>query len=159
MAPSVSAVLHRTGAVCRRLGFVFAGLSCFCLASACDTSCASGNQPLITYRDGVTSADQRTYESTPYDGEWLHYPANRRFEFPHHLNTANYDIQAFVAFGSHPDVADGSGRSNIAVAAGDILVIEGKTATSLVVRNDTCSEEFLYVRLVATSPSDAGASL
>jgi hypothetical protein len=35
------------------------------------------------------------------------------------------------------------------------MVIERKTQDSLIVRNDTCSEEFLYVRLVAY-PSDAG---
>jgi hypothetical protein len=110
---------------------------------------------LVTYRDGITSADQHTYESTRYDGEWLHYPANRRFEFPHKLGSTNYDIQAFVAFSSRPNVNGGNGRSDIAVAAGDIMVIERKTQDSLIVRNDTCSEEFLYVRLVAY-PSDAG---
>jgi hypothetical protein len=148
----------RSGAtVCHLFGMVTACVFSLCLTPACQTSCSSGNQEPIRFSDGITRADLGTYESTPYDGEWLHYPSNRRFEFPHNLGTADYEIQAFVAFSSHPVATDGLGASDIAVAAGDIMVIERKTNDTLLVRNDTCSAEYLYVKLFARLPEiDAG---
>lgn len=149
---------RKAGTHSRLLGVASCCLLSLCLTPACQTSCAPGNQAVILWADGITNVTQRTYESTPYDGEWLHYPSNRRFEFPHRLGTTDYTIAAYVAFNNHPVVTDGIGTSDIALAAGDIMVIERKSEDTLVVRNDTCSEEYLYIRLQAAPHDDAGVA-
>lgn|GEM_PF-2093264 len=155
---SVSCPRHAR-AVSPLLGIVFACLLGAVATSGCQTSCAAGNQEVIRYSEGI-NADSLTYESTPYTGEWLHYPSNRRFVFPHKLGTADYEVQAFIAFNSRPVGADGSSVSDIAIAAGAILIVEQKTEELLQIRNDTCSEQYLYVKLYAhPSESDAGLDL
>jgi hypothetical protein len=148
MASTASVTLRKGGNGFQVFGLVSACLLSFCFASACQTSCGTGNQTPITYADGI-KVDADTYESTALDGEWLHYPSQRRFVFPHHLDATIYDIKAYVAFSAHPVPSDDLGSSDIAFASGDILVIEKQTADELGVRNDTCSEEYLYVRVTA----------
>jgi hypothetical protein len=157
MASSASVILRTKGTAFRVFGLASACLLSFCFASACRTSCGTGNQTPIVYADGLRN-DSHTYESTAYEGEWLHYPSQRRFEFPHNLGTTNYQIQAFVAFSARPVASDGLSISDIAVASGDILVIEQKTENTLRVRNDTCSEEYLHIRVTA-DPTDTDAGL
>ena len=156
MASSVLVTPHKGGSAFRGFGLVSACLLSFCFTSACQTSCGAGNQTPIVYADGI-KIESHSYESTAYEGEWLHYPSQRRFEFPHNLGTMNYQIDAYVAFSSRPVSNDGLGNSDIALASGDILVIEQKTEKTLRVRNDTCSEEYLYIRVTADSTdTDAG---
>ncbi len=132
------------------------------LASACQTSCGPGNQAAILYVDGKIHTDglNRYYESTPYDGEWLDFQSNRRFMFQHDLHTNDYRIDAWLSFSSHP-VTVGSDAStpsaDVAAVSGDMMVVDKKTADTLIVRNDTCSQQYLYVLLTASAgQSDAG---
>ena len=157
MVSSASVTLRKAGNACQVFGLVSACLLSICFASACQTSCGPGNQTPITYADGI-KLDSDTYESTAYaGGEWLHYPSERRFVFPHHLGTSNYAITAYVAFNAYPGTSDDAGSSDVAVAAGDILVIEQQTDQDLGVRNDTCSDEYLYIRITAhRTDTDSG---
>ena len=156
MASTASVTLRKGGNAFQVFGFVSACLLSFCFASACQTSCGPSNQAQIIYADGI-KRDRDTYESTAYaGGEWLHYPSERRFVFPHNLGTSNYDIKAYVAFSAYAVPSDDAGSSDIAVAAGDILVIEKQTEKDLGVRNDTCSDEYLYIRLTAHRTVDGG---
>ena len=122
---------HRTGGVhSRSLTLALGLLIVLRLTSACQTSCAPGNQAAIPYVDGkihVTGGD-RIYETTPRDGEWLHYPSNRRFLFKHNLGTSDYQIDARIAFGSHPvpedqDASADTAIADTAIASGDMYAM------------------------------------
>lgn len=115
----------------------------------------------MAYADGSTNHAAGTYETTAYDGEWLHFPSNRRFAFKHGLGTTNYSIAAaFVSFSSRPAPAGDENATDISQAAGDMLIIEKRDASELVVRNDTCSDLYLYVKLRTDGDylPDAGAA-
>jgi hypothetical protein len=135
------------------------GFSIFWLTSACQTSCASSNQQPIDYVDGKTHTEGslRIYETTPLNGEWLHFPSNRRFRFEHNLHTTSYTPVIYVAFGSHPIPTDMDASGDVAVATGDVAIIEQINPDSLMIRNDTCSEQYLYVKIIAPNVTpDAG---
>lgn len=131
----------------------------FWLASACQNSCGSGNQQPILYVDGKihTSADglSRIYESTPFDGEWLHFPSYRRFKLQHNLGTVDYSPQMYIAFGSNPIPANGD-AGDVALASGDVALIENLGSCSMQVLNNTCSEQYLYVRIQVPVAIDTG---
>jgi len=140
------------------------GIGCaaffFWLASACQTSCGINNhQEAVRYVDGQTYTEGqfRVYESTPLNGEWLYFPGNRRFRLEHNLRTSNVSsLLMAVAFSSHPVSGD---AGEFALATGDVAVVEKIDADSLQIRNDTCSEQYVYVKV--TSPitaADAGAT-
>ena len=135
-------------------------LSVFWLTSACQTSCENNDQQPIPYKDGIKHPDpvdpaQTDYESTPLDGEWLHFPGYRRFLLYHNLHTMDYTaLTMYIAFDSVPFHGD---AGDVAIASGDVALIEAKTADTLQIRNDTCSEQYLYVKIVApTVDADAG---
>lgn len=139
-----------------------AGPAALGLTTACQTSCAAGNQALVPYVDGLKHTDGTTmiYETTRYDGEWLHFPSYRRFSFEHNFGTDDYRLEeAYISFSNHPVRSTGD-NADVALIAGDMMVIEQKNANTLVVRNDTCSEQYLYLKLIANlglPAGDAGA--
>ena len=140
----------------RSLAGVACGLATFWLTSACQTSCANNDQQPIRYVDGTTRTvgTQRVYESTPFNGEWLHFPGNRRFLLTHTLGTTPYSsLMMFIAFDSHPISGD---AGDVAIATGDVAVVERIEPDSLQIRNDTCSEQYLYVKATAEIDPDAG---
>jgi hypothetical protein len=140
----------------RALAAVPGCLAVFWLTSACQTSCANNDQQPIKYVDGRTYVRDSTryYESTPWNGEWLHFPGNRRFLLHTGLGTTDYtNLAMFIAFDSHPINAD---AGDVAVATGDVAVVERIDADDLQLRNDTCSEQYLYVKIAAPVDVDAG---
>lgn len=144
----------------RALAVVCGSFLMFWLTSACQTSCASGNQQPIKYVDGKirTDGSLRIYETTPINGEWLHFPSNRRFLLMHKLETIDYtSMVVYVAFDSHPVPIDQDASADLAIATGDVAIIEQMKSDSLLIRNDTCSEQYLYVRITAPNVTpDAG---
>jgi hypothetical protein len=111
--------------------------------------------------DGITHTDgtARIYETSPYDGEWLDFQSNRRFLINHNLGTIDYSIDARIAFSSNPVPKDSDASSDVAIASGDVIVVEKMTPDSLQVRNDTCSQQYLYIRLTAQfGDGDAGVN-
>src|ERR1700690_1669805 len=137
----------------RALAVVCGSFLVFWLTSACQTSCGNSNQQPIKYVDGKTHTTdgQRIYETTPFDGEWLHFPSYRRFSLVHDLCTMDYTPFMLIAFDSHPIPLDGD-AGDVAIASGDVAIVENVTPTTFQIRNDTCSEQYLYVRL--TAPDD-----
>ena len=135
----------------------------FWLTTACQTSCGNSNQQPLPYVDGIThtttNGTEQIYETTPYDGEWLDFQSYRRFRLIHKLETTNYSIDARIAFSSNPVPKDSDASSDVAFASGDVVVVEQINADSLQVRNDTCSQQYLYVRLTAAiGVGDAGVN-
>ncbi len=146
----------RLGSV-RSLACVCVSFLFFWLTSACQTSCGNSNQQPIKYVDGKTHVEgtSRIYESTPYTGEWLDFPSYRRFQLVHNLCTVDYTPVMYIAFSSNPAPNDAGG--DVAIASGDVALIENLGPNSLQIVNDTCSEQYLYVRITApVMASDAG---
>jgi hypothetical protein len=129
------------------------------LTSACQTSCANNHTEPLPYKDGRTwtQGAMQYYESTPRSGEWLHFPGNRRFQLYHSFGTEQItSLTMFVAFASTPMPNGDAG--DVAVASGDVAVVEQIAADYLQVYNDTCSEQYLWVGITApaVSGNDAG---
>jgi hypothetical protein len=95
------------------------------------------------------------YETTPFDGEWLHFPTYRRFSLVHHLHTTDITPIMWVAFSSNPIPLDGD-AGDVALASGDVAIIERIDPDAIQIRNDTCSEQYLYVKITAPNVLDAG---
>jgi hypothetical protein len=121
-----------------------------CLAFGCNPPCETSDSEAVTYDGGTTSSG--SYESSPIDGQYLHFPGGRRYSLRHTLGFTPQIVNVYVAFEEFP-----LKENNISPAAGNQAVIEIVDANVVQVRNDTCDD--LYMRLVATGgdPSDAGS--
>ena len=83
-----------------------------------------------------------TYESAPWEGPFLDFPAGRSYLFIHGLGSAPQTVSVYFSF----DDVGGSSTP----AAGNQATIEEVTAEHVHVRNDTCSH--VYVRVTASDP-------
>lgn len=121
-------------------------------SSGCETSCGDKGSEPVLYTDGsvVETDGHRVYTTTAFDGVWLHFPSERQFRLRHNLGTEEYTPIAYVALGSTPAASESSGE--FSHAAGNEVVFESLSANELVVRNATCSEFYLLVRLEADAP-------
>ncbi len=145
----------------RALALVCGSSFVFWLTTACQTSCGNSNQQPIRYVDGrkYTDGPWQIYETTPYDGEWLHFPSYRRFSLEHNLGTKDITPFMWIAFDSHPIPLDGD-AGDVAPATGDVAIIESIGPNAIQIRNDTCSEQYLYVKILAPNAAfDVGPTL
>lgn len=119
------------------------------LALGCNPPCATSESDAVSYDGGTTVSG--VYETSPIDGQYLHFPGGRRYSLHHGLETTPQLISAYVAFEEYP-----LKENNISTAAGNQLVIEVVDGEFVQVHNDTCDE--LYLRVVASGggASDAG---
>ncbi len=123
-------------------------------SSGCETSCGEkGGDPVLYTEGSLEEIDgRRVYSTTSFDGVWLHFPSERQFRLRHNLGTEDYTPVAYVALQPNPAESEDSGE--FAHAAGNEAVFESITADELVVRNATCSEFYLLVRIEAGSAED-----
>ena len=132
------------------------------LLSACGTCDTRGQQP-IEYRGGEshTAGDLPWpwYETSAAGGEYLHFPAGRRFDLMHGLGRTPEKFTSYVSFQRVPGSEDDSGEENtgnFAEAAGNMVVYECLDEERVRVRNDTCAEFYLRVVLEAPGNSSPG---
>jgi hypothetical protein len=126
---------------------------------ACAPPCSSVDDEAVIFDGGTTNASRTRYETSPFDGQYLHFPGGRRYEILHHLAAKPVDITTYLAFQERPLPG-----SNLSESAGNQAVIEAVDEQQIQVFNDTCSE--FYLRLTATTdptmsdggtpPSDSG---
>ncbi|MBN1610384.1 MAG: hypothetical protein JW940_27395 [Polyangiaceae bacterium] len=142
----------------RKRALVPSGVVILCLLAllGCNTSCGQDDQEPILYSDGITetTASGRVFMTSPWDGTWLHFPSHRRFLLEHRLGTRSYAPHAYLSFAEHPGAKDGGKFSE---AAGNEVVFESLDEDALQVKNDTCSDFYLLVRIEADAPSGAEA--
>jgi hypothetical protein len=126
----------------------------------CDTSCGKRGEPLL-WADGHTFASPnglRTYETTPIDASWLHFPSYRRFRLPHGLGTKDVSIEPYVSLAVDRPAADGDAtRIAVSTAAEVLATIEDEN--TVIVENTTCENAYyLFVRIneQPTLSEDAG---
>ena len=130
--------------------------------AGCGT-CDTGGQKAIEFNGGNSSPADGFYETSLPFGEYLHFPAGRRFDLMHGLGVAPSNISAFLSFERNPggesddDNADEDNTGNFAAAAGNQVVVECIDEERVRVRNDTCAESYLRVVLEADGDSSPPA--
>ncbi len=120
---------------------------------SCSHDCKQSGSDPIEFRGGTVDATGTFYESSPWDGQFLHFPAGRRYRLFHNLGARPIDVNTYLSFA---ESALGTGH-NVSESAGNQAVIEAVTAEHVEVRNDTCAE--FWLRVTAQSPpqiADAG---
>jgi hypothetical protein len=104
------------------------------------------------YEGGTTAND--VYQSSPWNGPYLDFPAGRSYLLMHGLGGTPITVVSYLSFDAHPIPADGEERqdrnSNTAPCAGNQCILEGVTSEHIEIRNDTCSDG--YLRVVASDP-------
>ena len=126
-------------------------------AAGCGT-CDTGGQQAIEYNGGNSNPAEGYYETSLPFGEYLHFPAGRRYDLMHRLGAAPGDINGFLSFERVPgEVSGDDNTGNFAAAAGNQLVIECIDEERVRVRNDTCAEGYLRVVLKADGASSPPA--
>ena len=127
-------------------------LLCSVFASGCANDCKTDDSEVEVRYDGGTHTGN-VYETSGWDGPFLHFPPGRKYVLVHGLGSAPADVQIYLAFSSKG--LDPDAGTNLAPSAGNQAVIESVTASEIQVRNDSCSD--FYLRVVASTPGgDAG---
>lgn len=119
----------------------------------CNTSCDEGDDsddPPVLYEGGNRDQALTYYESDTWDGVYLKFPPQRTYDLVHGLGRAPSAVMSYVGF-SHSPLGE-SGNGNVALATGNLAIIEWVDDTIIRVRNDTC--ETFYLRVVAMAPGD-----
>jgi hypothetical protein len=136
------------GRVVRRVIGLLALLSG--IAAGCGIDCETADSDPVRFEGGLTRGS--LYETSGWEGPFLHFPPGRRFQLMHRLGTVPAEVKTYLAFSSRGP-ADGS---NATESAGNQVVIEVVNDELIQVRNDTCAD--FHLRLVARADgSDAGA--
>jgi hypothetical protein len=128
-----------------------AGLAFVALAPACAERTCEGQG--LDYGRGAGEGhliDEDTWESTPVEGKWLHYPAQREyFIFPGRL-LGPKRIAKVTVYISPMDQPNPDGQYT--VASGNVAIVRqfpdlgNQALPGVSVRNDTCAE--FWVRIV-----------
>ncbi len=132
-------------------------IALFCVQVPACQQCDTTGQDPILFTEGITDPTGMTYESTPINGEWLHFPPGRVYRLRHQLRYGVVSLQSFVSFKARlTDEGSGSNENpnNFSESAGNQVVFEEICIPQTIqIRNDTCSE--FYVRIVATAAPGA----
>ncbi len=93
------------------------------------------------------------YYSAPYGGPYQFYPGGRTLHFKHGLGKVPLPPSFWLAF-----TADGEGDNPLGQAAGNQAEIVGLDSEEIAVKNDTCSQFYIwfYAMLPPEPPEGAG---
>jgi hypothetical protein len=135
---------------------MLAGWRCACVAvvlsalgaSACSPPCESADaDKTVEYTEGQRDANKTVYQTSSWEGPYLHFPSGRRFRIEHGLGKTPFAYKTYLAFAERP-IPGG----NVAESAGNQAVVEKVDDQVIVVRNDTCAEFWLRVVVWAGQP-------
>ncbi|HXS16711.1 MAG TPA: hypothetical protein VN764_05965 [Polyangiaceae bacterium] len=134
------------------------GLTSSTAASLGCSDCSVYGQDPVVYEGGTTNASRTIYQSSAVEAPLLHFPQGRVYEFHHGLGAAPVTVDIFVSFceqlQSCDKTSDKKNPNNVALSAGNQSLIEAWDDEVVVIRNDTCENNF-YVRVVALADPDA----
>jgi hypothetical protein len=113
-----------------------------CYGANCDaTSGSYGREP----GEG-RMIDENTWESSPMDGKWLHFPSQHIwfFEVPAWGDRMPYDIETYLSPVEDPNVFHPERPpNNFTLVGGNLAELSGVSNNHMVIRNGTCAEYFL----------------
>ena len=119
------------------------------LSQGCASTCEGVSSQPVEFLAGITNEARTEYQSGRWDGEYLSFPANRRFDFVHGLHTVPTTYSSYLGFKPIPLEGDGI----VSESAGNMVVLEEMNERIIGVRNDTCQQ--FYLRLTASvAPPD-----
>lgn len=115
----------------------------------CETSCGERKAPLLWSEGIVTETNGlRSYETTPIDGTWLHFPSYRRFKLPHGFGTKGLSIDAYVSLADDAPASEDDGPSKFAIASSGEVLATLLDDNNVIVENATCENGYyLYVQI------------
>jgi hypothetical protein len=92
--------------------------------------------------------DENKWATGPVDGDWLWFPRQRLyfFEIPGFGGRTPNDFRPFISAVPNPKTGE------LTTGAGNIALISGFGPNRVAVRNDTCSDYYLYF-IAEASPS------
>jgi len=143
----------------------------FALVAIASTGCSSQcdrhpDEPPTVFTDGFTDQHAHVYWSSPdakdpWSGPWLDFPPGRTYRFIHHLGGIPRDPEYWFSFNPNPIPQGAGNTSGFVAGAGNQGTWQSMTADHADIRNDTCSDVFLLVRLAdpfleATNGGDSG---
>ena len=127
----------------------------FVLAGCSSLDNCPESKPDITIETGTSDATLKTYVSAPIDGPLDRFPGKTKLRFKHDLGFTPLGVKAYLAFA--PEGANGRQGGSLAESAGNQALYECWDSHTIVVRNDTCEEDF-HIRVIAwdQNPEDNG---
>jgi len=125
--------------------------------TACGSQCdRNPDEPPVVFTDGTTDQTAHVYTSSPnaknpWAGPWLNFPPGRTYRFPHHLGGVPRDLEVMFSFSATP--------TTFVHAAGNQATWQNPGPENMDLRNDTCSDVYVMVRLSDPAPiaSSSGA--
>jgi hypothetical protein len=108
------------------------------------TSTCSRDEDNIKVENGLLNEDETMYVSSdPSAGQpFIYFPANRTITFYPHLH-AEPTVNIYLAFSEDPS-------ATLAPAAGNMGLITSESQDAIVVKNDTCSEFWIWLTATAS---------
>lgn len=122
----------------------------FVLAGCSSLDNCPESLPDITIETGKSDAALQVYESAPIDGPLDHFPAKTKLRFKHDLGFTPAGVKAYLAFSK--EGTNGPRGGSVAESAGNQSLIECWDSHTIVVRNDTCEEDF-HIQVIAWNQS------
>lgn len=119
--------------------------------AACSPPCETSESDPVRVTGGTADPSGTVYQSSAWEGPYLHFPGGRRYQLEHHLGRTPTIVTTYLSFDENPIPG-----SNVAESAGNQAVIEAVDDEIIQIRNDTCAEFWLRVTAIAAPPSDAG---
>jgi len=114
----------------------------------CGTQCdRNPDQPPVVYKGGITNRAAGTYLTSGADGPFLSFPPGRTYRLYHGLGRVPDPPQTWLSFAEHP--LDGTDPEGFVEAAGTQVTYEAITKDYVDVRNDTCSDVRILVKITA----------
>ena len=130
-------------------------LGVLCLSSTGCTKTSSCNRDedseTVMLNNGLATVEGNTYHSAPFGGPYQYFPPNRTISFEHGLGTTPYSIQFWLAFTKQGTLAPSAGNMTELRNLGEDDPEPALDDKRISVRNNTCSDFWLWV--VATRPS------
>ncbi len=117
---------------------------------ACSPPCETASTEAVDFLGGEVVGTKTTYESSNWEGPYLHFPGGKRYRIHHGLGTTPVAVLTYLAFDEHPLPG-----GNVSESAGNQSVIERVDDEVIVVRNDTCAE--FWLRVVALTRGAGGS--
>jgi hypothetical protein len=114
-------------------------------------NCTEGSDVVIDVEGGTTYPDSLVFESAPTDGPLTPFPAKRKLRFEHNLGITPVLIQPSLSFAEHG--TNGGEDGSISWPAGNSTLLDCADSHVLVLRNDTCEDDF-FVRVFAMAVPD-----
>lgn len=117
------------------------------------SDCAVQGQDPVVYTAGTLNESGTVYETMGPMEEMLHLPEGRIYDIPHGMGVRPATIDIFLSFRSQLTTEGNTGDevkpNNVAPTAGNQAVIEAWDENFIRIRNDTCSEFYMRVVILA----------